>query len=116
MVKNEGKGGQAEVVWTCHEERPGVCRKKGDGNGITRKEEKKEAEEKISGCSEGGYGGSWCEGEGHWKEDIVEEHHMPWLHLIKGKGLKKNHTFCCYNKTMPSGICCSPAGSDNCSY
>ena len=28
-----------------HEERPGVCRKKGDGNGVTWKEEKREAEE-----------------------------------------------------------------------
>ena len=27
--------------------------------------EKREAEEKISGCSEGGYEGSWCEGDGH---------------------------------------------------
>ena len=26
---------------------------------------KREAEEKISGFSKGGYGGSWCEGEGH---------------------------------------------------
>ena len=31
----------------------------------TGKEEKKEAEENISGCSEGGYGESWFEGEGH---------------------------------------------------
>ena len=29
------------------------------------KEEKKEAEEKVSGCNEGRYGGNWCEGEGH---------------------------------------------------
>ena len=34
-------GGQAEVVWTCHEEKPGVCRKKDDGNGVTRKEKKR---------------------------------------------------------------------------
>ena len=27
MVRNENEGGQAEVVWTCHEERPRVCRK-----------------------------------------------------------------------------------------
>ena len=25
------------MVWTCHEERPEVCKKKGDGNGVTRK-------------------------------------------------------------------------------
>ena len=27
MVRNEDEGGQAEVVWTCHEETSGVCRK-----------------------------------------------------------------------------------------
>ena len=79
------------MVWTCHEERPGVCRKKGDGNRATRKEEKREGEEKISGCSEGGYEGSWCEGEGHWKQDVVEEHHMLWQPPIKGKGQKKKN-------------------------
>ena len=57
-------GGQAEVVWTCHEERPGVC-KKDDGNGITGKEKKREAKKKISRCSEGRYGKSWCNREGH---------------------------------------------------
>ena len=36
------------MIWTCHEERPGVCRKNGDRNGVTGKEEKREAEEKIS--------------------------------------------------------------------
>ena len=56
--------GQAEVVWSCHEERPGVRRKKGDGNGVTGKEKKREAEE-IFGCSKGRYRGSWCEGEGY---------------------------------------------------
>ena len=35
------EGGQAEVVWICHEERPRVCRKKDDGNGVTGKEEKR---------------------------------------------------------------------------
>ena len=43
--------------WTCHE-RPGIRRKAGDGNEVTGKEEKREAEEKISECNEGGYGGS----------------------------------------------------------
>ena len=50
------EGGQAEVVWTCHEERPKVCRKKDDGNGVTGKEEKRETKEKISRCSERKYG------------------------------------------------------------
>ena len=61
MVRNEDEGGQAEVVWTCHEERSGVCRK-GDGNKVTRKEEKRETEKNISGCSEGGFERSWCGG------------------------------------------------------
>ena len=63
--RNDDERGQADAVWTRYEERPGVCRKKGDGNGVTGKEKKREAEEKISGCSEGGYEGSCCEGEGH---------------------------------------------------
>ena len=29
-IKNEIERGQGEEIWTCHEERPGVCRKKGD--------------------------------------------------------------------------------------
>ena len=39
-------------------ERPRLYRKKGDGNGVTGKEEKREAEEKISRCSEGRHMGS----------------------------------------------------------
>ena len=77
------------MVWTCCEERPGVCRKKGDGNGVTGKEEKREAEKKIYGCSKGGYGRSWCKG-GHLKQDAVKEHHMLWRPLITGKGRKKD--------------------------
>ena len=38
MVRNEEEKGQAEEVWTCHKERPRVCRKKGDRNGVTGKE------------------------------------------------------------------------------
>ena len=56
MVKNEDEGGQAEVVWTCHEKRAIVCRKKDDGNGIKRKEEKRETGEKIFRCSKKRYG------------------------------------------------------------
>ena len=36
--------------------------KKGDGNGVTKRG-KREVQEKISGCSEGGYGESWCKEE-----------------------------------------------------
>ena len=42
-----------------------VCRKKDDGNGVTRKEEKRETKEKIFRCGKRRYGGSWCEGDGH---------------------------------------------------
>ena len=51
MKMREGK---TEMIWTCHEERSGLCREKCDGNGVTGKKEKREAEEKIFGCSEGG--------------------------------------------------------------
>ena len=54
---------EGRLRWYGHvmRRKPGVCRKKGNGNGVTRKEEKREAKEKISGCSEEGYGASWCE-------------------------------------------------------
>ena len=89
MVRNKDEGGQAELVWTCHEKILGICRKKGDENGITGKEKKRETKKKIFGCSEEGYEGSWCEGDTHWKQDAVEEHHLLWQPLIKGKGRKK---------------------------
>ena len=53
-VRNEDEGGQAEVVWTCHEERPRVCRKKDDESGVTGKE-KRETKEKICRCSKRRY-------------------------------------------------------------
>ena len=43
---------ETEVVWTCHEERPQLYRKKDDGNRVTGKEEKRETKEKIFRCSE----------------------------------------------------------------
>ena len=43
------------MVWICHEERPVICRKKGDGKGVIGKEGKRKAEEKISEFSEEGY-------------------------------------------------------------
>ena len=65
MVSNEDEVGQAEVVWTCHKERAKVCRKKNDGEGVTRKEEKKKTKEKIFKFSERRYGMSWCKRDGH---------------------------------------------------
>ena len=42
------------------------------------KKEKRKAEEKISGCSKGGYERNWCKRDGHWKQDAVEEHLTLW--------------------------------------
>ena len=47
------------MVWTCHEERPRICGKKDDRNGVAGKEEKRKTKEKIFGCGEGGYEGGW---------------------------------------------------------
>ena len=74
MVRNEDEGGQAEVVWTCHEKRPRVCRKKDDGNGVTGKE-KRETKEKIFRCSEKDMG------EVVVKETDVEDRKM-WRMMI----------------------------------
>ena len=64
MVKLLGiKMREGRLGGTCHKERPGVHRKNGDENGVTGKEEKREAEE-IFRCSEGRYGESWSAGEG----------------------------------------------------
>ena len=58
------------MVWTCHEERPRVCRKKDDGNGVAEKEEKRETKEKIFGCGKGGYEGG-CERETDVEDRMV---------------------------------------------
>ena len=76
------------MVWTCPEERPGVRRKKGDGNGVTGKEEKREAKEKLFGCSEGRYGESWCRRR-TLKQDALEKYHTLWLPLSKGKAERR---------------------------
>ena len=44
------------MVWTYHEERPRVCRKKNNGNGVTGKEEKRGTKKKIFRCSKRRYG------------------------------------------------------------
>ena len=63
MVRNENEGGQAEVVWTCHEERPRVCRKMMEMELLG--EEKRDTKEKIFRCGERRYGKSWCKGDRH---------------------------------------------------
>ena len=65
MKMREGRLRWYGHVMSCHEERPRVCRKKDNGNGITRKEEKRETKEKIFRCGKRRYEGSWCEGDGH---------------------------------------------------
>ena len=47
MVRNEDKGRQAEVIWTCYEEKSRICRKKGDGNGVIGKQEKRETKKRF---------------------------------------------------------------------
>ena len=69
---NEDERRQTEVVWTCHEERQRVCRKKDDRNGVTRKEEKRETKKKIFKSSERRYAGSWCEGYRRQRQDGLE--------------------------------------------
>ena len=48
---------EGRLRWYGHQ-RPRVCRKKDDGNGVTGKEEKRETKETIFRCSERRYGGS----------------------------------------------------------
>ena len=79
MIRNEDEGGQAEVIWTCYEERLGVHRKKDDGNGVAGKEEKREAKKKIFRCSEGRYG----------KIGVREKD-------IQNRTLWRNMIHCCY--------------------
>ena len=72
----EDEGGQVEMVWTCHEERPRVCWKKDDGNGVTGKEKKREIKEKIFRYSEKNMG------EVGAKETDVE-HKTVWRKMIR---------------------------------
>ena len=94
MLRNEDEGGQAEMVWTCHEERPRVCRKKDDGNGVTEKEEKRETKEKIFRCSERRYGGRWCKGDRHCRQKGLENDDTLWPPLNEGKGRKEKKKNC----------------------
>ena len=92
MVEQLGmKMREGRLRWTCHEERLGICRKKGDENGVTGKEKKRTRKEKSFRCSEGRYRKSWCKGEGHCKQDSLEKHDTLWLPLTKGKGQKKKN-------------------------
>ena len=61
MIRNEDEGGQAEVVWTCHEERPRVFRKTMEMELLRKR--KRGRPEKIFNCSERRYRGSWCKGD-----------------------------------------------------
>ena len=66
------------MIWTCNDERTKVCRKKDDGNGVTRKEEKRETKDKIFRYWERQYG------EVDKKEmDVEEKDDTLWLPLFK---------------------------------
>ena len=66
------------MIWTCNDERTKVCRKKDDGNGVTRKEEKRETKDKIFRYWERQYG------EVDKKEmDVEEKNDTLWLPLFK---------------------------------
>ena len=55
---------EGRLRWYGHVmRRARLCRKKDDGNGVTGKEEKREAKEKLFRCNERRYGKSWCEGK-----------------------------------------------------
>ena len=76
------------MVWTYHEERLGICRRRVVEMKLPRKEEKREAKEKISRCSEGGYGKVGAR-EKDIKNKTLWKHHTLWQPLIKGKVQKK---------------------------
>ena len=74
-IRNEYIRGTVKVEWLGMKMREGRLRWYGD---VMRREQeyvgrvmemelpgKREAKKKISGCSEGGYRGSWCKGEGY---------------------------------------------------
>ena len=66
------------MIWTCNNKRTKVCKKKDDGNGVTRKEEKRETKMKIFRCWERRYG------EVDMKEmDVEEKDDTLWLPLVK---------------------------------
>ena len=50
---------------------------------------KRETKEKIFRCGKRRYGGSWCEGNGHWRQKDVENDDTLWPPLTKGKARKE---------------------------
>ena len=73
------------MIWTYNDERTKVCRKKDDGNGVTRKEEKRETKMKIFRCWE-------RYGEVDMKEmDVEEKDDTLWLSLVKQITEKSYH-------------------------
>ena len=66
------------MIWTCNDERTKVCKKKDDGNGVTRKEEKRETKMKIFRCWERRYGEVDMK-----KMDVKEKDDTLWLSLVK---------------------------------
>ena len=62
-IKNEYIRGTVKILQFRNEDMYGHVMRRDQEyvgrNGVTGKKEKREAEEKILGCSKGGYGGSW---------------------------------------------------------
>ena len=79
------------MVWTCHKERLGVCRRRMVEMKLPRKEEKREAKEKISRCSEGGCGKVGAR-EKDIKNQTLWKHHTLWQ---PRKKKKKSTLFLC---------------------
>ena len=90
MIKNEDERGHIEVVWTWHEERPGEHGKKMIEMELSGKRKRGKPKRKFLDLVKEDMGKI-----GMRKTDIgnrtlrlrtVEEHHMLWQPLIRGKG------------------------------
>ena len=90
MVRNEDDGRQAEVIWTCHEERTVVCRKKSDGKMELLEKRKRKPKRRFLNVVKEDIG-EVDEGRRTLKKRICEEHHMLWQPLIKEKSQKKKN-------------------------
>ena len=83
------------MIWTCNDERTKVCRKKDDGNGVTRKEEKRETKDKIFRYWERQYG------EVDKKEmDVEEKDDTLWLPLVKQINERSYHNIMTGKKSL----------------
>ena len=83
------------MIWTCNNKGTKVCRKKDDGNGVTRKEEKRETKMKIFRCWERRYGEvDMKEMYGEEKDDTL------WLSLVKQIAKRSYHNIMTGKKSL----------------